>query len=224
VRSAICATTSSGNPDQLALLPDNPGGQRQELELCSALGAVLQAVKGYAAPETGHAHARARELWEQLGSPTEFLQIPYGQSRYHVGRGDFDLAQRLDEDLLRVSGCRNESKIHSCTPLVAKTCDPLIKSQNYCIDSARLFSQLGAKAPITNQRVTLKFPTEKAPNLQPFARIIRPPKPPPWPPCPSTTPAPNSASLPPGRQASASSPARPSGSCKASYPRGPIAP
>ena len=95
--------------DQLALLPDTPERQRQELEFCSALGAVLHAVKGYAAPETGHAYARARELWEQLGSPSEFLQIPYGQSRYHVFRGEFDLAQRLDEDLLRLSRQRNDS-------------------------------------------------------------------------------------------------------------------
>ena len=73
--------------DQLALLPDSRERQRQELEFCSALGAVLQAVKGSAAPETGHAYARARELWEQLGSPSEFLQIPYGQSRIsHVPR------------------------------------------------------------------------------------------------------------------------------------------
>ena len=70
--------------DQLALLPDDPERQRQELEFCSALGAVLIAVKGFAAPETGHAYARARELWEQLGSPSEFLQIPYGQSLYHA--------------------------------------------------------------------------------------------------------------------------------------------
>src|SRR5690348_11387658 len=55
--------------DQLALLPDTPERQRQELEFCSALGSVLQAVKGFAAPETGHAYARARELWEQLDSP-----------------------------------------------------------------------------------------------------------------------------------------------------------
>jgi hypothetical protein len=40
------------------------------------LGAVLKAVKGLAAPETGHAYARARELWEQLDSPVEFLRIP----------------------------------------------------------------------------------------------------------------------------------------------------
>jgi class 3 adenylate cyclase/predicted ATPase len=94
--------------DQLALLPDTPEQQRQELELRSALCASLQAAKGYAAPETGLAHARARQLWERLGSPSEFLQIPYGQSRYHAGRGEFDLAQRLDEDLLRLSGKRDD--------------------------------------------------------------------------------------------------------------------
>ena len=74
------------------------------------MGAVLIAVKGFAAPETGHAYARARELWEQLGSPSEFLQVPYwAVSRYHVVRGELDLAQRLDEDLLRLSRQRNDT-------------------------------------------------------------------------------------------------------------------
>ena len=95
--------------DQLALLPDTPERQRQELEFWSALGAVLQAVKGFAAPETGQAYARARELWEQLGSPSEFLQLPYGQSLYHMVRGEFDLAQRLAEDLLRLSRQSNDA-------------------------------------------------------------------------------------------------------------------
>jgi class 3 adenylate cyclase/predicted ATPase len=95
--------------DQLALVPDNPERQRQELEFWSALGAVLQAVKGFAAPETGHAYARARELWEQLGSPSDFLQVPYGQSFHHMVRGELDLALRLAEDLLRVSRQRNDS-------------------------------------------------------------------------------------------------------------------
>jgi predicted ATPase len=94
--------------DQLALLPDTPERQERELEFWSALGAVLQAVKGQAAPETSLAYARARELWEQLGSPSEFLHIPYGQSLNHVFRGELDLAQRLDEDLLRLSRQRND--------------------------------------------------------------------------------------------------------------------
>jgi predicted ATPase len=95
--------------DQLALLPDTSQRQLQELEFYSALAAVLHVVKGHAAPETGQAYARARTLWEQLGSPSEFLGVPYGQSRYHVHRGELDLAQRLDEDLLRLSRQRNNS-------------------------------------------------------------------------------------------------------------------
>jgi class 3 adenylate cyclase/predicted ATPase len=95
--------------DQLALLPDSPERQRQELEFYSTLGAVLTTAKGYAAPETGQAYACARNLWEQLGSPSEYLKVAYGQSRHHVYRGEFDLALRLDEDLLRLSRQRNDS-------------------------------------------------------------------------------------------------------------------
>jgi hypothetical protein len=57
---------------------------------------------------TGDAFARARQLWEQLRSPSEFLRIPYGQSFYHVFRGELDLALRFDEDLLRLSRQRND--------------------------------------------------------------------------------------------------------------------
>jgi class 3 adenylate cyclase/predicted ATPase len=94
--------------DQLKLLPDDFARQRQELEFYAALGAVLQAVKGFAAPETGHAYGRARELWEQLDSPSEFLHIPRGQSVYHAIRGEFDLALRIEEDLLRLSRQRGD--------------------------------------------------------------------------------------------------------------------
>ena len=95
--------------DQLALLPDIPERRQKELEFSSALGAVLNVVKGSAAPETGQAYARARELWEQLGSPVDFLQVPCGQSRYHAHRGELDRAQSLAEDLLDLSRRRNDS-------------------------------------------------------------------------------------------------------------------
>jgi predicted ATPase len=94
--------------DQLALLPDNRQRQEQELELLSALGAALRFAKGQATPEMGHAFARGRELWEQLGYPSQYLHIPYGQSFYHIYRGEFDIAHRLDEDLLRLSRQHND--------------------------------------------------------------------------------------------------------------------
>jgi TolB-like protein/predicted ATPase/class 3 adenylate cyclase len=95
--------------DQLALLPDNRKRQYRELEFFSALAAALHAAKGNAATETGQAYARARALWEKLGSPSEFLEVPYGQSRYHMLRGELDLAQRCDQGLLRLSRQRNDS-------------------------------------------------------------------------------------------------------------------
>jgi hypothetical protein len=65
-------------------LPETLERQRQELELRSVLGTVFFAVKGQAAPETGRAFARARELWEQLGSPySRAPACPGGVSRPH---------------------------------------------------------------------------------------------------------------------------------------------
>jgi len=43
-----------------------------------------------------------------LGSPSEFLRVPYGLQAYHAGLGEYDLALRLDEDLLRVSRERDD--------------------------------------------------------------------------------------------------------------------
>src|SRR5262249_39264518 len=110
----------------LALQPDDPERQRQELELWSALAAVLNAVKGFAAPETGEAYGRAQGLWKQLGSPSEFLQIPYGQCRFHLNRGELGRAYRLTEDVLRLSDERNDSAglvlgHHSCGAMLMLT-------------------------------------------------------------------------------------------------------
>ncbi len=110
VRSAMAEASAQFQKalDQLVRLPNNSERQRQELEFLSSLGAVLQGVKGHAAPETGHVYARARELWERLGSPSEFLGVPYGQSFYHGYCGELDLALHLDDDLLRLSRQRND--------------------------------------------------------------------------------------------------------------------
>ena len=74
-----------------------------ELRLQADLGSIRFGVRGWAAPETGQSYARARDLWEQLGYPSEFLRVPWGQWMYHANRGDFHLGQRLAEDLLHRS-------------------------------------------------------------------------------------------------------------------------
>jgi class 3 adenylate cyclase/predicted ATPase len=94
---------------QLARRPDGPERRRQELEFRSGLSALLRFVAGQAAPETGQAYVRARELWEQLGCPSEFYQVPYGQSRYYMDRGELDRAQLIAEELSRLGRQRNDS-------------------------------------------------------------------------------------------------------------------
>jgi predicted ATPase len=95
--------------DQLALLPDTPERSQQELEFLNALGAALYTLKGPGAPEMGLAYARALELWTRLGSPAEFLGVPYWRLRHLLFRGELDLALDLDKDLLRLSQGRNDA-------------------------------------------------------------------------------------------------------------------
>jgi tetratricopeptide (TPR) repeat protein len=95
--------------DQLALLPDDLERHRYELEFLNSLGWALRFAKGLAAPETGSVFARALEIWEQLGSPSEFFEVPWRLSLHHQNRGELDLAMQLDENLLRLSFERNDS-------------------------------------------------------------------------------------------------------------------
>jgi DNA-binding winged helix-turn-helix (wHTH) protein/predicted ATPase len=114
-RSAACSAMPEAAAqfqkglDQLALLPDNPERKQNELKFSCALGAVLNVVRGSAALETGQVYARARQLWEEIGSPLEFIEVPCGQSRYHAHRGELGRAQFLAEDLLHLSRRRNDS-------------------------------------------------------------------------------------------------------------------
>jgi predicted ATPase len=72
-----------------------------ELELQTAIGMPLIATKGYAAPETGAAYARAHELCERLScSEQQLFPILYGQWAYHSARGKWSKGRRLAEDFL----------------------------------------------------------------------------------------------------------------------------
>jgi predicted ATPase len=184
--------------DQLSRLPDSPERQRQELEFYSALSAVLRVVKGQGAPETGRAYGRARELWERLGYPSEFVQIPYGQSRYHAHRGELDLAQRLDEDLLRLSRQRNDeaglvlghlssgvnlmfsgrfAQSRSHLEKALALYDPL--THRTLVRHAGVHSHIFAQAYLGNALFCLGFPdqalTQSAANIPEARRLAHPP-------------------------------------------------
>jgi tetratricopeptide (TPR) repeat protein len=111
VRSAMAEAAAQFQKglDQLALLPGTPQRSKQELEFLNSLGAALYPLKGPGAPEMGLAYARGLELWTRLGSPAEFLNVPYGRLRSLLFRGELASALGLAEDLLRLSRERDDA-------------------------------------------------------------------------------------------------------------------
>jgi hypothetical protein len=45
-----------------------------------------------------------------LNSPSDFLEVPFGLSRYHMFRSELELAQCFAEDLLRLSRGRHDTE------------------------------------------------------------------------------------------------------------------
>ena len=77
---------------------------RQELRLLLALGPAVMATKGFGAPEVGRTYSRARELGEQIGEPSELFQALWGLWLHTSGgRGKFDAARRIAEELLALA-------------------------------------------------------------------------------------------------------------------------
>jgi class 3 adenylate cyclase/predicted ATPase len=104
-RSAYADAISSLSAaiDLLQLLPDSPERIQREVLLELEAGPALLAVKGYAAPETGWAYTRARELCEQLGDPPGLFSALYGLWVHHLLRGELPRAYELAERLLRLA-------------------------------------------------------------------------------------------------------------------------
>jgi predicted ATPase len=95
----------------LAVLAGLPGGaerQRRELGLQLALGQASLAARGFAAPETGRAYARASELCRELGDVPEFFPALYGRFIVHFQRAELAAAHEAAEELLRAAEDRGD--------------------------------------------------------------------------------------------------------------------
>jgi predicted ATPase len=87
----------------LTTLPETPERLHQELDLQVALGPVLFATKGFAAPDVERAYARARELCAQVGGTPELFPVMRGLMLYYLNRGQLQTATALGEQLLRLA-------------------------------------------------------------------------------------------------------------------------
>ena len=90
-------------------LPGGPERQRRELGLQLALGQASLASKGFAAPETGRAYARASELCRELGDTSEIFPALYGRSVVHLQGGELAAAHEVARELLRLAEERDDA-------------------------------------------------------------------------------------------------------------------
>jgi class 3 adenylate cyclase/predicted ATPase len=95
----------------LDLLPRMLNGntrREQELELQIALGSALTATKGYTAPESGEAFARARQMCEQLNHPPQLGRVLIGQFVFRLCRAELDRADYHAEEMRHLGAARDD--------------------------------------------------------------------------------------------------------------------
>ena len=93
----------------LSRMPDDVARSEQELGLQIELGHALFATKGYAAPESGEAFARARQLCELLNRPPS-REILIGQFVFSIGREELQQAEQHADAIRRAGEARNDQR------------------------------------------------------------------------------------------------------------------
>jgi predicted ATPase/DNA-binding winged helix-turn-helix (wHTH) protein len=88
---------------ELGALPNSRKRSAQELRLQLALTTPLIATKGWAAPETWQAYARAHELSQQLGSLAEQFAVLFGLWIVAYTRAKLRAAHELAQQLLQLA-------------------------------------------------------------------------------------------------------------------------
>jgi predicted ATPase len=89
--------------DLLNGMPVGPDRDHKELDLQIALGAVLIATKGWAAPEVEKAHARARELCTEEAQFPQLLAALSGLFQHHLHWSSKHVALQIAGELLRIA-------------------------------------------------------------------------------------------------------------------------
>jgi class 3 adenylate cyclase/predicted ATPase len=84
----------------LGALPQGVERQRLEVELRLALGQMLRAAKGTAAPETEAAFRQAREVCAQAGDDAGLAQALHGLALCHYNRADLAVAHATGSEFL----------------------------------------------------------------------------------------------------------------------------
>jgi predicted ATPase len=89
--------------EALKALPDTPQRAQHELTLQLALGAPLQATRGYAAPERRQAYTKAWELCQQVGETSQRFPVLFGLWQCYALGAEWQAARAAGEQLLSLA-------------------------------------------------------------------------------------------------------------------------
>jgi predicted ATPase/class 3 adenylate cyclase len=95
----------------LKTLPYTPERTRGELELQTALGPALIAIKGYGAPEVEEAYIRARELCQQVGETPQLFPVLRGLWNCYLVRAELQTAREIGKELLSLAQRMEDSAL-----------------------------------------------------------------------------------------------------------------
>jgi class 3 adenylate cyclase/predicted ATPase len=104
-RSAIAEAYAHINKGlgELATAPKSSLLVKEEVSLLVALGTVLTALKGYAAPEVEQTYARARQLCSDLDDPAHLFPVLRGLQSFYIVRGPLRVAHDMVEQLRQIA-------------------------------------------------------------------------------------------------------------------------
>jgi class 3 adenylate cyclase/predicted ATPase len=92
----------------LSCLAPSPERTRRELSLQLAVGSTQVAAHGFAAPETGAAYMRAKQLCDELGEVREAFPVLYGLCLYHLYAAELSEARQAADRLLELAKGSND--------------------------------------------------------------------------------------------------------------------
>jgi class 3 adenylate cyclase/tetratricopeptide (TPR) repeat protein len=87
----------------LETLPVTDWHTQRDLDMQAALCVPLVATRSITSPEVGQAYGRAWELCQRLGNTPHRFPVLLGLYRFHTLRGEFQIAQEWEEQLIRLA-------------------------------------------------------------------------------------------------------------------------
>jgi serine/threonine protein kinase/predicted ATPase len=98
--------------DLLDSLPEDAARSGVELELQMTYALAIKTTRGYAAPESGAAYLRAREICQRISDPAQVIPVLMGLSAHYITAGEIGVCLELAGQLMEISNRIGDPHLH----------------------------------------------------------------------------------------------------------------